>query len=435
MFEDEFLDEEFVGGVFSKEIDGGRAGASIRLDDRGLIARLSDGEQFYLGYNECNLEIGGASGRMIFCRNADRSLTMFCEDKRFAAALERSSAGELMEQLEGINAIGRKRKIVGHAGFWAFLIACAALLIGGWFGIKWGAREAIVHVPFEVDEQLGDAVYEQALEEVAQMTGEDEVTLIDDDAVRLPLQQLVDDLSEHSLMPEVKFHVLVCDTDIPNAVALPGGRMIVFRGLIDLVETPEELLAVLAHEMAHVTLRHHLKSIAGSIGLIAAIEIIVGDVGGLVALATEVLRAAALMDNSREHEHEADLEGVRMMHEAGIDPAHAIRMLESLPHAHVPDALAWHSSHPDIEERVEAIRELVAELPAREYSPIDFDLDALRAAIKNRKVADDVDEEAENARQDNPKANNEKPADGKEKEEGNVEQARPENVLQEAATK
>lgn len=420
MFDDELLDEEFSGGVFSKEIDGGRAGASIRLDDRGLIAQVSDGEQFYLGYNECSLEIGGASGRMIFCRNADRSLTIFCEDKRFSAALERSSAGELMEQLEGINAIGRKRKIIGHAGFWGFLIACAVLLIGGWFGIIWGAREAIVHVPFEVDEELGEAVYETALQQVADMTGEDEVTLIDDDAVRLPLQQMVDDLAEHSLLPNVKFEVLVCDTDIPNAVALPGGRIIVFRGLIDLVETPEELLAVLAHEMSHVTLRHHLKSIAGSIGVVVAIEILIGDVGGLVALATEALRTAALMSNSRDHEHEADLEGARMLHEAGIDPAHAIAMLESLPHGHVPDVLDWLSSHPDIEERVEAIRELVADLPERDYSPLDFDLAALRAAIRNRKPPNEVaDDQNENK-------------NGEENAEENVEQVRPDNVLQEA---
>jgi beta-barrel assembly-enhancing protease len=389
MFDDDLLDQEFEGGVFSKEIDGGRAGASIRLDDRGVIALLSDGEQFFLSYSECNLEIGGASGRMIFCRNADRSLTIFCEDRKFPAALEQASVGELMEQLEDVNKTGRRRSIAGKAGFWGFLVACALLLIGGWYGIVWGARAAVVHVPFTVDEQLGEAVFEQALDEVAEMTGEDEITLIEDDAVRLPLQQLVDDLAVHSRMPEVKFQVLVCDTEIPNAVALPGGRMIVFRGLIDLVETPEELLAVLAHEMSHVTLRHHLQSIGESIGLVVALEILVGDVGGLVALGAEALQAAALMGKSREHEHEADLEGVRMLHKAGIDPGHAISMLESLPHGNFPDALDWLSSHPDIEERVAAIRNLVDELPPQEYSPLDFDLEGLRAAIRNRKVPND----------------------------------------------
>lgn len=389
MFDDDLLDEQFEGGVFSKEIDGGRAGASIRMDDRGLIALLSDGEQFFLSYSECNLEIGGASGRMVFCRNDDRSLTIFCEDKRFPAALEQASAGELMEQLEEINATGLRRSIAGKIGFWGFLVACVLLLVGGWYGIVWGARAAVVHVPFTVDEQLGEAVFEQALDEVAAMTGEDEVTLIDDDAVRLPLQKLVDDLAVHSRMPEVNFQVLVCDTEIPNAVALPGGRMIVFRGLIDLVETPEELLAVLAHEMSHVTLRHHLQSIGESIGLIVALEILIGDVGGLVALGAEALQAAALMSKSREHEHEADLEGVRMLHKAGIDPGHAISMLEALPHGDVPEALDWLSSHPDIEERVAAIRELVDELPPQEYSPLDFDLDGLRAAIRNREVPGD----------------------------------------------
>jgi Zn-dependent protease with chaperone function len=390
MFDDDFLDGEFEGGVFSKEIDGGRAGASIRMDDRGLIALLSDGEQFFLSYGECDLEIGGASGRMVFCRNADRSLTIFCEDKKFPAALEQASAGELMERLEEINATGRRRSLAGKIGFWGFLVGCALLLVGGWYGIVWGARAAVVHVPFSVDEQLGEAVYEQALAEVAQMTGEDEVTLIEDDAVRLPLQKLVDDLAVHSRMPEVKFQVLVCDTEIPNAVALPGGRMIVFRGLIDLVETPEELLAVLAHEMSHVTLRHHLQSIGESIGVIVALEILIGDVGGLVALGAEALHAAALMNKSREHEHEADLEGVRMLHKAGIDPGHAISMLEALPHGEIPDAHDWLSSHPDIEERVAAIRKLVEKLPPQEYSPLDFDLEGLRAAMRNRDVPADV---------------------------------------------
>ena len=393
MFDDDFLDGEFEGGVFSKEIDGGRAGASIRMDDRGLIALLSDGEQFFLSYSECNLEIGGASGRMVFCRNDDRSLTIFCEDKKFTAALERASGGELLERLEEINATGRRRSLAGQFGFWGFLVGCALLLVGGWYGILWGARAAVPHVPFTVDQQLGEAVYEQALDEVAQMTGEEKVTLIEDDAVRLPLQKLVDDLAVHSRMPQVKFQVLVCDTEIPNAVALPGGRMIVFRGLIDLVETPEELLAVLAHEMSHVTLRHHLQSIGESIGVIVALDILVGDVGGLVALGAEALRAAALMSKSREHEHEADLEGVRMLHKAGIDPAHAIGMLESLPHGDIPDALDWLSSHPDIEERVAAIRKLVDELPPRAYSPLDFDLEGLRAAMRNRVVpAEDAPE-------------------------------------------
>ena len=173
MFDDDLLDSEFEGGVFSKEIDGGRAGASIRMDDRGVIALLSDGEQFSLSYSECNLEIGGASGQMIFCRNADRSLTIFCEDRKFPAALEQASAGELMERLEEINATGRRRSIAGKVGFWGFLVGCVLLLVGGWYGIVWGARAAVVHVPFTVDEQLGEAVFEQALDEVAEMTGED----------------------------------------------------------------------------------------------------------------------------------------------------------------------------------------------------------------------------------------------------------------------
>ena len=382
MFDSDLLDGEFEGGVFSSEIEGGRAGASIHLNDRGLTATLADGQQFHLAYSDCNLELGGASGRMVFCRTASRSLTVFCENRRFPAALDQGSAGQLMQQLEEISAVAKKRRIAGQLGIWTFAVACLVVLAGGWYAILYGARAVVVHVPFTVDEQIGEAVYEQALNEVAEMTGRNQVELIEDDAVRLPLQQMVDDLALYCRMPNVHFQVLVCDTDIPNAVALPGGRIIVFRGLIDLVETPEELLAVLAHEMSHVTLRHHLRTIGQSIGVVVAVEVLVGDVGGLVALGAEVMQSVALLGNSREHEHEADLEGVRILYRSGIDPGHAVTMLESLPDAHGPEALTWLRSHPQIEERVQAIRELVAEFPPRQYSEAEFDLDKLRRALK-----------------------------------------------------
>ena len=101
MFDGDLLDDdEFPGGVFSDEIDGGRSGAHLRLGDRGITARTSEGREFVIGYSDCDLELGGDSGRMVFCRTADRSLTFFCEDRRFPEALKRAAVGELFEQVD-----------------------------------------------------------------------------------------------------------------------------------------------------------------------------------------------------------------------------------------------------------------------------------------------------------------------------------------------
>ncbi len=131
--EHDFDDDEFSGGVFSQEIDGGRAGAYIRLGDRGIRARTTDGREFVVPYEDCRLEMGGVSGRMLFCRTADRSLTIFTEDRKFPMALQRASSGGLFEQVEEILASGRSRHRRNVLLGWGLVGAVLACLVGGYY--------------------------------------------------------------------------------------------------------------------------------------------------------------------------------------------------------------------------------------------------------------------------------------------------------------
>ena len=83
----------FAGGVFHKSIAGGRAGADLELAHDGVKAVTRDGLRFVVKFSDCQLEIGGYNDRMVFCRNGDRSLTIFCEDKKFSKALAFASGG------------------------------------------------------------------------------------------------------------------------------------------------------------------------------------------------------------------------------------------------------------------------------------------------------------------------------------------------------
>ena len=387
MFEQsEFDDDEVSGGVFSEEIDGGRAGATIRLGDRGIRALTSDGREFVLSYDDCQLEMGGASGHMLFCRTSDRSLTIFTEDRRFPAALQRAASGGLFEQVEEIQAAGRRRRRRGLLVGWGLLLGLLLCCVGGYFALVEGARAAVVAVPFSVDEQIGEAVTPSVLNEFGDALKDDEVDAF--------FQQLVDRLGPHSPLPEAKFRILLIDTPDVNAVALPGGTIMVFRGLIDAVETPEQLASVIGHEMIHVTNRHALRRIAQSVGLIAAIEIMIGDVGGIVALGAEVFQHAALNSYSQDDEHEADLGGVRILHGAGIDPRAAAESLQAIPHLELHESVSWLVSHPNTTARVEAINELIATLPEQVYSPLDLNLDDLRARIAAVRARGEAPEEA-----------------------------------------
>jgi len=374
MFDSDLLnDDEFPGGVFSKEIEGGRAGATIRLGDRGVSARIEDGFELFVAYSECQLEIGGNSGRMIFCRTPDRSVTIFCEDRRFLPALRQAATGELTEAVEAMLAKHSQRRWSARLTTWGVLVLCLVLLVGGYFVLMSGARAAVAAVPFAVDQKIGEA----ALPSVLGQFGSE----IKDAETSRELQALIDSLNQHSPLKDVKFKVLVVESGDINAMALPGGTILILRGLLDTVKTPGELAGVLAHEISHVTMRHHLQQLVRTVGVVVAIEVMLGDVGGLVALGSQIATQATLNGYSQSQELEADREGVKLMHAAGYDPHEMVTMFENLPDANVPEVLSWLSTHPDSGLRAATIRQLIAELPRREYNPPALDLEALRERL------------------------------------------------------
>ena len=70
---------ELEGGVFSEELPSGRARARISVSEEGVQAHTAEGQRFRLRFEHCVLELGGASGRMWFCRDEARSVTFFSE--------------------------------------------------------------------------------------------------------------------------------------------------------------------------------------------------------------------------------------------------------------------------------------------------------------------------------------------------------------------
>ena len=202
------------------------------------------------------------------------------------------------------------------------------------------------------------------------------------------VQLMLDRLEPHALQTKDtpwEFRFRVVDSDQVNAFALPGGYITVFTGLIAESDTPEQVAGVLAHEIAHVTLRHGMRRMAHSLGMMAAVSLVLGDLGGLESIAVELFTLSKVNGYSQDQESGADTEGVRMMIAAGLDPeslADFFRLLEE-KYGDVPDELSWISTHPQHQERIEAIRAQVASagtLP--EWEPLELDWEAVRAAAR-----------------------------------------------------
>jgi predicted Zn-dependent protease len=139
-----------------------------------------------------------------------------------------------------------------------------------------------------------------------------------------------------------------------NAIALPGGHIYVFEGLVTKASSPDELAGVIAHEIGHVAHRDGTKSLLESAGLSFLFGMLLGDFTGggmVVASARSVVQSAY----SREVEAAADLYGVNLMVRIGGDPRAFATILDRIAGAIEPGFKIL-LDHPETKLRVAATR-------------------------------------------------------------------------------
>lgn len=361
------MSSEFQGGLFSDSVPGKRAGAKIRLGFEGVEAVTADGKRFTLPWSQCELEQGGASGRMIFCHAPDRSLTIYSEEKGFLPALSHAGGMGISAQVAKLK--GEAVRARSRVQQWVLgtILVLALLGWGAWQGLGVAASHAVDALPVSIDEKIGALAMESM-----PLNGKK----VDDPVLVKAVDEIMGRLTPHAGAEEaMTFDVTIVDAPIVNAYCLPGGKIVLYTGLLNAADSPEQVAGVLAHEMAHATKRHGLKRIANSLGLVVGVNLLLGDVSGLVAVAVELAQHGMLTSHGREQETESDIEAVRMMRSAGMDPAALAEFFGILEEENgdVPGAFAWLSSHPQLAERQKEIRDRTAQLGDFERRPLALD--------------------------------------------------------------
>jgi predicted Zn-dependent protease len=156
--------------------------------------------------------------------------------------------------------------------------------------------------------------------------------------------------------------VYVVNRPVVNAVAAPGGHVMIFHGLLERTSTPEELAGVVGHELQHVLRRHTTRAVIQDVGTGLLLMALTGDVTGPLAYGLQTARALGELRYSRRAEEEADLEGMKMLLAARVDPAEMIAFFEKIQKEEgaQPRALTYLSSHPMPAERIARLRSLAA---------------------------------------------------------------------------
>ncbi|HVL71594.1 MAG TPA: M48 family metalloprotease [Beijerinckiaceae bacterium] len=235
------------------------------------------------------------------------------------------------------------------SGTWRIGAAALALALGGCVGDP-GPTAAL---PPELPRVVGQTTPDEHRQLVAAFGGEVRAP----EAERL-LAEVAQRLAPATERPNETFRVTILDSAALNAFALPSGRLYVTRGLLALANDTAEIAAVLAHEIAHVTLRHATSrsELALRSKLVSRVVAdVLNDPAGGAAL--EDRSRFTLASFSRGQELEADQVGVRTLAKAGYDPYGAARFLTSLDRsgsfaraggtAQGSDMLATHPSTPE----------------------------------------------------------------------------------------
>jgi Zn-dependent protease with chaperone function len=147
----------------------------------------------------------------------------------------------------------------------------------------------------------------------------------------------------------------VLASKIPNAFALPGGKIYLLDGLLQKAESPDEIAGIIAHEMGHVSHRDQMRMLIERGGTAFLIGLLFGDVTGSTAaiVATQTLLRASY---SRKAEGNADAFAVDTMHALGRSPAPMGELLFRITGAQGSKTIGVLASHPLTEERRELMR-------------------------------------------------------------------------------
>jgi beta-barrel assembly-enhancing protease len=202
---------------------------------------------------------------------------------------------------------------------------------------------------------------------------------------------------------KVPFTIKVIDSDVVNAMALPGGFFYVNSGLILNADEEAELAGVMAHEIAHVAAHHAAREMTrmnyAQIGTIPLI-MVGGGIGYGIYEAANIAIPLTFLQFSRDFEAQADFLGVQYMYRAGYDPQAFVSFFEKIQNLEKrkPGAVAKaFSTHPQTPDRIEHSQEEIAHLlpPRPEYLVTTSEFDDVKARLarieNKRKLTDNKD--------------------------------------------
>lgn len=197
--------------------------------------------------------------------------------------------------------------------------------------------------------------------------------LVDDPELQAYVNRVGRWIASHSERPDLPWRFGVIDHGLVNAFALPGGFVLITRGLYEILDNEAQLAGVLGHEIAHVVRRHHVTLMQQGKGIALIAKLAQSQAGNKGAIVRELIGQGATMITrslDRGAENEADQMGVVLAARAGYSPYGLVEVLHKLAvrKPDDPGLKILYSTHPTPRDRLTSLGEVleprIATLPA-----------------------------------------------------------------------
>lgn len=271
----------------------------------------------------------------VFCQSAPPLARLEIRDAALAAELT-SRTADLDEHHLGRRGIA---KIVG----WS-LAATASIVLVVLFGVPLAADRLAPLVPPAFERRIGDVTEQQ----VKVVFGDKACK--SSPAGKAAFDKLVTKLRDAAGF-DTSVESTVLSSDIPNALALPGGKVIVFDSLIAKANNPDEVAGVIAHELGHLKHRDNMRGLIYNGGTSFLIGLLFGDITGSSAMIF-ASRALITSSYSREAETAADTFSIELMQKLGRPPKAMGELMMRITGKEGGKGLTIISTHPLTEDRL-----------------------------------------------------------------------------------